>query len=62
VLPRFMADAEPRLQRVLPKEITLTRSFHIITHSDIRNLARIQIVSDFIAQEVRAAAKLFMPS
>jgi hypothetical protein len=34
----------------------------MITHSDIRNLARIQIVSDFIANEVRAAGKLFMPS
>jgi hypothetical protein len=32
----------------------------MITHSDIRNLARIQITLDFIAQEVATAKSLFV--
>jgi DNA-binding transcriptional LysR family regulator len=61
VLPCFMADPDPRLTRVLKQKFSLKRSFHMITHSDIRNLARIQIILDFIAQEVASARSLFVP-
>jgi DNA-binding transcriptional LysR family regulator len=59
-LPCFMADANAQLNRILKDEISLKRSFYMITHSDIRNVARIQVVLDFIANEVRAARSLFM--
>jgi DNA-binding transcriptional LysR family regulator len=61
VLPCFMADSNVLLTRVLKKQFSLKRSFHMITHSDIRNLARIQITLDFIAQEVASARGLFVP-
>jgi DNA-binding transcriptional LysR family regulator len=60
VLPCFMADSNPLLTRVLKEQFSLKRSFHMITHSDIRNLARIQITLDFIAQEVATAKSLFV--
>jgi DNA-binding transcriptional LysR family regulator len=61
VLPCFMADSNLQLTRVLKKKFSLKRSFHMITHSDIRSLARIQITLDFIAQEVASAKSLFVP-
>ena len=62
VLPNFMAAKEPRLQRVLPSVVALTRSFWLIVHSDMKDLARVRTVSEFIVREVRAAHDLFMPS
>lgn len=60
VLPCFMADGEPRLERVLPAAVALTRSFWLIVHADLRGLARIRTVADFIGREVKAAAGLFL--
>ncbi len=59
ILPCFMANADHRLERVLSQQISLRRSFYMITHSDIRNLARIRIALDFIAREVSAAKGVF---
>ena len=61
ILPCFIAEAEPRLQRILPKDVQLMRSFHMISHSDTRNLARIQVVAAFLVREVTAARSLFSP-
>jgi|SRR6516165_4178906 DNA-binding transcriptional LysR family regulator len=61
VLPSFMADADERLERVLTRHVSLRRSFYMITHSDIRNLARIRVTLDFIAKEVAAAKSMFCP-
>ncbi len=61
VLPLFMAMQDKRLRRVLPESISLTRSFWLIVHSDMRDLARVRIVSDFITREVRLSRKAFMP-
>jgi DNA-binding transcriptional LysR family regulator len=62
VLPNFMAHLDPRLQRVLPETISLTRSFWLIVHSDMRDLARVRVVSEFIVREVRSARNIFLPS
>ena len=59
VLPCFMADTDARLNRVLKNDLSLKRSFYMITHSDLRNLARIQVVMDFIANEARASRHIF---
>jgi DNA-binding transcriptional LysR family regulator len=61
VLPCFMAATEPCLARVLPGAVSLTRSFWLIVHAEMRDLARIRITSDFIAREVRQARSLFLP-
>ncbi len=60
ILPRFIADSDPRLIRILSKEISLIRAFWMIIHSDTRDLARVRVTSDFIAAEVRAAGRLFL--
>jgi DNA-binding transcriptional LysR family regulator len=60
VLPCFMAATEPCLARVLPGAVSLTRSFWLTVHADMRGLARIRITSDFIAREVREARSLFL--
>jgi len=61
VLPTFMAANEPDIEPVLPKKVQLTRSFWLIIHSDMRKLARIKTVSNFIASEVRSQRETFLP-
>lgn len=60
VLPRFMAYREPRLRHILPDHFRITRSFWLIVHADIRDLARIRYCSDFLAEEVRSNRDLFL--
>ncbi|WP_298285126.1 LysR family transcriptional regulator [Acidocella sp.] len=62
VLPCFLADDDARLVRVLGGEIRLVRSFWLLVPSDIRELARVQVTSAFIAGEVQREAGLFLPS
>ncbi|WP_407051529.1 LysR family transcriptional regulator [Methyloraptor flagellatus] len=51
VLPKFLADADPTLVRVLP-EVELTRSFWLIVHEDRKDLSRVRATCDFIAEIV----------
>jgi len=62
VLPDFIALGREGLVPVLAGEISLIRSFWLITHADLRSLARIKTVSAFISSEVKAAQALFMPT
>jgi DNA-binding transcriptional LysR family regulator len=62
VLPCFIADSDPRLVRVLPDEVVFTRTFWMIVHSDMRDIARIQVTTDFIAEEIRRSRDRFLPS
>jgi DNA-binding transcriptional LysR family regulator len=61
ILPCFLADTDARLVRVLPGVVDLTRSFWMIVHSDMRDLARIRVTGDFIAEAVHRAAGSFLP-
>jgi DNA-binding transcriptional LysR family regulator len=61
VLPCFMADAQPGLVRVLPDEVKLTRHFWLLLHADMKDVARVRVTADFIADEVRAAGGAFLP-
>jgi DNA-binding transcriptional LysR family regulator len=61
ILPCFLADPDARLVRVLPDVVNLTRSFWMIVHSDMRDLARIRVTGDFIAEATYKAASRFMP-
>ncbi|WP_050466024.1 LysR family transcriptional regulator [Herbaspirillum chlorophenolicum] len=54
VLPCFLARREPGLVRVLPGEISLTRSYWLLTHADARDLVRVQVVADFIVSRLAA--------
>lgn len=59
VLPDFIAAGEPGLVRVLPEAVELTRSLWLLTHADLRGLARVKAVSEFIVEEVRASRAAF---
>jgi DNA-binding transcriptional LysR family regulator len=61
VLPHFMAATEPRLVPVLPETVSITRSFWLIVHADLKDIARIRATMDFMVREVKAARGLFMP-
>jgi DNA-binding transcriptional LysR family regulator len=61
ILPCFIARAEPELVPVLPDEVSLTRSFWLIIHEDLRRLARISATADFIVEAVQKARGEFMP-
>jgi DNA-binding transcriptional LysR family regulator len=59
VLPAFLAREEKGLVRVLPDEVSLTRSLWLIVHQDLAELARVKAVLRFIKDEVAAARSTF---
>lgn len=59
VLPAFLAGTEDGLVRVLPEEISLTRSLWLTVHQDLAELARVRAAVRFIKDEVEAARGLF---
>ncbi|HEY4371605.1 MAG TPA: LysR family transcriptional regulator [Burkholderiales bacterium] len=61
VLPCFMAEADERLVRVLPDEVVVRRSLWMIVHSDMRDLARIQVTCEFLAEEIQRLRSRFLP-
>jgi DNA-binding transcriptional LysR family regulator len=61
VMPYFIARQDKSLQRVLPSAVSLTRSLWISGHSELRNLARVRVVFEFITEEVRTARASFVP-
>ncbi|MFG1302919.1 hypothetical protein V5F34_02115 [Xanthobacter autotrophicus] len=61
MLPTFMAQQDARLEQVLAGTVSLVRSFWLIVHSDLRELARVRITSDFIVDTVRSARHMFLP-
>jgi DNA-binding transcriptional LysR family regulator len=61
VLPDFIARHHPVLKPILVDQVKLIRSFWLITHADLRGLARIKAVGDFISGEIKSAQALFMP-
>ena len=60
VLPHFIAGHDPELVQVLPEEVHLTRAFWLITHADLKNLARVRVTTEFIVGEVKAARREFL--
>ncbi|MBP7670563.1 LysR family transcriptional regulator [Ferrovibrio sp. MS7] len=61
VLPCFMAAGNPELVRVLPEQVSLTRTFWLITHADLHDVAWVKAAGDIIAEMVQAERGLFMP-
>ncbi len=61
VLPCFMVKDDTRLQRIFADSVTITRAFWLIVHTDMRDLARIRVTADFIAEQVHAERQLFQP-
>lgn len=44
VLPGFIGDQDPGLIQLFPERVDIQRSFWLVTHSDMRRLARIEAV------------------
>lgn len=59
VLPDFIAAREPGLRRVLPDTVHLDRSLWLVTHADLKSLARIRAVTTMILEAVRADRAMF---
>jgi DNA-binding transcriptional LysR family regulator len=59
ILPAFIASSYPSLVPILPKQVALTRSFHMHIHEDHRRAAHVKAVASFIAAEVERNARLF---
>lgn len=62
ILPCFFADYYQPIRRVLREEIKLIRTFWLVTHSDLRDLARVRVTSEFIAKEIQERRRIFLPS
>ena len=60
VVPNFIAAEEPGLVRVLPDKVGLTLSLYLLTHADLKAIARVKAVSEFMVEEVRKSRDLFM--
>lgn len=53
ILHDFIARKHPKLVKVLPEEISFTRTFWYIVHEDYAKLHRIRVVSDALIEHVR---------
>lgn len=62
ILPCFMAGRQPDLVRVLSAEVSVTRTYWLLFHSDMRDLRRIRLAADFVRQCVREDQRLFVPA
>lgn len=60
VLPHFMASGHPGLTQVLADKVNIQRTFWLVVHADLKDLARVRTTIDFIVREVKAAKGLFM--
>ncbi len=60
VIHHFMAAGEPRLVPVLPETVSITRSFWLLVHADLKDVARVRAIVEFIVREAKAARALLM--
>jgi len=60
VLPHFMAQGHAGLVQVLADKVCIQRSFWLVVHADLKDVARVRTTVDFIVREARAARPLFL--
>lgn len=58
VLPCFMGDAEPGLRRLGPPVPELVSELWLLTHEDMRRVARVRALIDFLADALRGERPL----
>lgn len=56
VLHNFMGRRDPLLVPVLPDRVAITRSFWIVVHADLRRVARVNAVIEWLREVVAAIA------
>lgn len=60
VIPDFIARGDPAMVAVLPQAIELMRSFWMVAHADLKDLARVRCTMRFIAEEVAKEEAAFL--
>ncbi len=58
MLPCFLGDPEPALQRISAPEPNVNFDLWLLTHPDTRTNARIRVFKDFIADAIKSHRKL----
>ena len=58
ILPCFMGDTTPGLERLLAGQIAIERSFWLVVHRDMRRVARVEAFIAWLRDEVAAAQPL----
>ena len=53
LLPCFLADPEPALERLAPPDTALTTELWLLTHPDLRRSARVRALLDFLFEALR---------
>ncbi|MGV0818187.1 LysR family transcriptional regulator [Martelella sp. AMO21009] len=61
ILPCFLADRDPRLQRILPSSVRLTRTLWIMCHTDMLKQPRVKTTMSFIQRQVANYSSRFLP-
>jgi DNA-binding transcriptional LysR family regulator len=46
---------DPSLERLFPDDLSLSRSYWLVSHADTRDVARVKLLADFISAECRAS-------
>ena len=59
LLPCFLGDPDPQLDRVVPPDPAWDGALWLLTHPDLRHTARVRALLDFLFEELRPARGLF---
>ena len=60
LLHGFVAAHDPKLQVILPQEISVTREYWMVVHEDMSQLARVRAVSTFFTEAIKKEQKRLM--
>ncbi len=60
LLPLFIGRQDDKLVRILPKDVRLTRSFWLVVHRDVRHLARVEALIDWLGAMLREQRPLLL--
>lgn len=60
ILPAFMASREPRLQVLMPDQVSIRRTFWMMMPVDIKDLARMRAIWDYIRLGVEGDQDLLL--
>ncbi|WP_118138307.1 LysR family transcriptional regulator [Oceanicella sp. SM1341] len=55
ILPDFMARSCPELLRILPLQVSFTRSYYLVSHEENRHVPRLEAVAERLASGLREA-------
>ena len=54
ILPCYIGDQEPEIRRISPERVERMTDLWVLTHKDLRNVARIRAFVDFISTAIEA--------